>query len=249
MAEDNNYEEENDWELSSGGALDGKVATITRMAFNFDNTYGAGTTVATICFLPDDGEEREEKFSVGNAFVANRDGTRLEPKDVVRPGQKPPSISKMSNYGRLIGSVKAILGDDPKVLQGTIGGTKSTAGWIGTRWGIGTVEVKTNDPTKKDQAAEVKDKIIFTSYEGRSDDSGPAVSGKSDTTTKTTTSGKSSGNDDLLTFLTDKAKEMHAAGQDEDAFADWAADQDEVSKNPEVRRKVAKGEIWKAAVK
>lgn len=147
-----------EWETTSGLPLDGAVATITAAEFGYNASIGAGVVCFNVTFTTEDDEQEiEQSFSVGKNGEPSRDGSEL-----IGGPKKFPS---RTNYGRLIDSVVAIV-DHPGEV---IGSPKQAAGWIGTKWTIGTVPVETTNPNATDPATatKIKDAFVFTEYHGK----------------------------------------------------------------------------------
>lgn len=144
---------ESEWETSSGLALDGATVTVTACEFGFNANMGAGVTCANFVFETDDGEEIEQSFSTGAKFEASRDGSAIEGRG---------RVSRTSNYGLLMESVKDVCTDDPGKI---IGNPREAAGWVGTKWVFGTIDRETTNPTTG--ITRVTSKFIVTKYLGK----------------------------------------------------------------------------------
>lgn len=239
---DENYADE--WETSSGFALDGATGVITDMQFGFNNNIGPGIVCANLTItLDEDGEETTQSFTVGGRNEANRDGTILEGN---------AKINKRSNFGILIESVKDCV-DDP---VNEIGRVRDVASWIGTRWTWGTIDVETTNPSTGETTP--KSKFIVTEYHGRvdadedddDDDEAPKAK-KAATKKKAATRKKAKAKDDITsTDLWAELLELAEQHDDHEDFVDEALDIDGVEGNREFSQAVMKsgpGSVWYAA--
>lgn len=226
---------ENEWETSSGFALDGATATVTAMEFGFNANMGAGITCANFTLTPDDGSDPiEQSFSVGKNFEASRDGSEL-----LGAGK----VNKRSNYGMLMESVKEVV-DDPGSV---VGNPREAEGWVGTTWVWGTVEAETTNPSTG--VTKTTSKFIVTGYVPGEDapakQSAPKKSAKS--TPKKPTKGGAS---DLDPEVWDEMVELAKQFDDHDDFLDAAFELDSVANDTKAQRaamKVGPGGVWEAA--
>lgn len=252
---------DNEWELSSGFALDGATCDVTACEFGFNNNIGAGILCANFTFLDiETGEESEQSFSLGKGWETDRTGNEL-----ISETGKPKRISKNCNYGRLLGSAIELV-DNPAE---DIGSPKQADTWVGTRWTLGTVKVVTTNPSTGKEAE--KDAFVFTEFHGRpeGDDAGtedekPKASGArkaSGSAKKATGARKASGAkkasdsdipEGIEEALWNDLVEMAKGADDHEAFCDQALEDERVDGNKAAERAVmgtAKGSVWAAAGK
>ena len=148
---------DSEWETSSGLPLDGLDVTVTQMEFGYNASIGAGVVCANFTFVDEDGVEYEQSFSIGKNGEPTRDGSELT--------GAPKTFPSRTNYGRLIDSVRGLMEHPGDV----IGSPKQAAGWVGTKWTVGTVAVESTNPNSADPATatKVSDKFVFTAYLGK----------------------------------------------------------------------------------
>lgn len=236
------YEE--DWETSSGLALDGADVTVSNVEFGFNANMGAGITCANFTFVDDNTEEElEQSFSCGKNFEANRDGSELTGNG---------KINKNSNFGLLIESIKEVI-DNPGDV---IGNPKVAANWVGTKWSMGTVEREKMNPTTGEK--KIGSSFVVTAFNGKAGDESGSGAAKSAATKKASGSAKSAkpaassntgapeGVDDVLwNTLTTLAGE-HEEHED---FVNAALELDDVSTNKAAQKAVMStkaGSVWAA---
>lgn len=233
-----NYED--DWETSSGLALDGASGTITDFSFGYNNSIGAGVVCANMTFTPDSGDDDiEQSFSTGNRFEASRDGSELEGAG---------KINKNSTYGILIESVVRVLAEKDLSPGDVLGPSKVAGSWIGTRWTFGSFEKTTMNPSTKVESTSTK--FIVTDYLGNADGDQPS-GGKSKKAPAKKAASKGGGqpdgvSDDLWTFLLESAKNM----DDHDEFASAMMEDEDVQASPAAQKAVMStkaGSAWVAA--
>lgn len=228
------YEE--DWETSSGLALDGATVEIIGAEFGFNANMGAGITCANFVMKDLDGEEIEQSFSVGQNFEASRDGSELVGN---------AKINKNSNYGLLIESVKDIL-DNPGDV---IGSPKVAANWIGTCWTFGSIEREVMNPTTKEK--KISTKFIVTEYHGRPD--APAASGAAKpagAAKRAATGSATASNLDVDPELFAELVDLAKTHTDHEDFAAAALELDAVAENKAAQKAVMgtrAGSVWAAA--
>lgn len=225
--------ENNEWELSSGLALDGATGTITAMEFGFNAKIGAGVLCANMSITPDDGGEViEQSFSVGKGWDASRDGSEL-----VREGGGGGSINKSTNFGILIASAIDCLDGDGSKLGGT---PRSTETWIGTTWDWGTVKHMTRNPTTGAEAE--KDKFVVTKYHGRD---GAAAAAKPAGAAKKA----AAATEEIDPELWDKLVALAGEHAEHDTFVEAALDLPEVEGSKPAQKAVMgtrAGSVWAA---
>lgn len=148
---------DSEWETSSGLPLDGADVTVTQMEFGYNAAIGAGVVCANFTFVDEDGVEYDQSFSIGKNGEPTRDGSELT--------GAPKTFPSRTNYGRLIDSVRGLMEHPGDV----IGSPKQAAGWVGTKWTVGTVAVESTNPNATDpaNATKVSDKFVFTAYLGK----------------------------------------------------------------------------------
>lgn len=229
------YEE--DWETSSGLALDGATVEIIGAEFGFNASLGAGITCANFVMRDLDGEEIEQSFSVGQNFEASRDGSELVGN---------AKINKNSNYGLLIESVKDIL-DNPGDV---IGSPKVAANWIGTCWTFGSLEREVMNPTTKEK--KVSTKFIVTEYHGRPDAPAGGAAKTAGATKKAAggSASTSSSNLDVDPELFAELVELAKTHTDHEDFAAAALELDAVAESKAAQKAVMgsrAGSVWAAA--
>lgn len=248
-------EHDDSWELGSGFALDGATVTIVAMEFAPNAIFG-GNLCAEITFLNEDtGEEIPQSFTVGANFDVNREGDVLEGTG---------KINKNTRYGIFLQSVKEVL-EDPRSI---VGEATEAAGWIGTRWAMGSVEKPVMNPTTK----VMKDSTMFivTEYLGMADEEPEpepvkpkptgrgaartrAGAAKASTATSPPTRTRAKGGNtaraEVGDKLWDQLVELANDAEDHDTFIDAALALDEVDGNRVAQAAVVKtgaGSVWAA---
>jgi hypothetical protein len=225
-----------EWELSSGLPLADAEVEITAFEFGYNNDIAAGAVFANITFTDSDGEEHEQSFSVGDGWEPSNKGAEL-----VSDSGKPRKMSKNSNFGRLVNSAIASIGDIDKVEQVLGQGPRSAASWLGTKWHTTTVEVEVTAPGSTERKK--RDRIVFDQYLGRAGSGKAAKAAKGSSGTIDTLSMDA----DLYSRLVTIAKEA----KDHDDFMDAALELDGVQGVKDVEKLVmstkAGASIWSAA--
>lgn len=222
------YEE--DWETSSGLALDGATVIVRDCEFGFNANMGAGITCANMKFEDMNGDEIEQSFSVGSQFEASRDGSELVGN---------AKINKNSNYGLLIESVKEIL-DNPGDV---IGSPKIAANWVGTCWTFGSLEREVKNPTTGEMKTSTK--FVVTEYHGKPDEDGKAAAKPAGTAKKAAATATPDVDPDVFAKLVELANE-HDEHED---FVNAALELDEVATDKAVQKVVMgtrAGSVWAA---
>jgi hypothetical protein len=252
----------NEWELSSGLALDGATVDIESVEFGYNANLGAGVMCANFKVVDiESGEEIEQSFSVGSGWDTTRDGSQLV-------SDKPKKINKNTNYGILIESALEIIGIEN--AASVLGGSpKEAAIWPGTRWSFGTVKMKRVNPTTG--AESEKDVFVFTEYHGASEEepepepepakpaatraggARKAIGTRAGGARKATGASKAAASNGVAEGvdeeLWDELVELARGSEDHDAFLEAALDIEAVEGNKAAQKAVMgtkPGSVWAA---
>lgn len=247
----------NDWELSSGFALDGAQVEITEASFGINPQIAVDATCANFVFTSlDDGQEYDQSFTVGSVWEPSRDGSEITSD---RPNAK---ISARTNYGKFLASVIEALGEAGVDPSDAIGSPRVADSWVGTRWLMGTQEEEgVRNPTTGEVRTSTR--FIVTEYLGKGDeDDGGEGEGASGSAKKASGGAKKSAakkpaskkadgppegvSEDLWNWIVDMALQF----EDYEDFLDAALEDDDVDSNPALRKAVMgtkDGTVWAAA--
>lgn len=131
------------WGVTSGLPLADVDAEITGLEFGFNAKIGAGRMCANVEFTTvDDGETHDQSFTIG-------DGWEIAGKGASITGRK--QLNSNSNWGRFANSCVDACGG-PEAINKALPDTdyREAAGWLGTKWHLGTVEIEVYNPEKKE---------------------------------------------------------------------------------------------------
>lgn len=225
------------WETSSGLPLDGATVTIADAVFGY-NDHFPGKVCFNVKFLNEgDGQVYDQSFTVGNQGRASADGG----KELVDP---PKRMNNQSNFGRLVHAARELIESPGEVL----GSPFVAAGWIGTRWELGTVEREVPvDIANPAGDKKITRPLTFITFLGKGSVPGGAAvsSGGQASAASPTTNGHGEKWGELVEFA--KGFETH------DAFMEAALGDPrfaDVEKNAELRKGLymdKPGSIWAEA--
>lgn len=149
---------DDEWVTTTGLPLDGADAEIIESSFGPNAEIGLDVVCWNVTFKDlETDEEVEQSFSVGKAGKPSRDGSEL-----VGTG----GFSSRSNYGRIINCAKALV-DHPGDV---IGSPRQAEGWLGTRWSLGTIQVKGRTDPQTGEPMDDRDVLVLTAYLGKGED-------------------------------------------------------------------------------
>lgn len=223
---------EDEYALSSGLPLDGAEVEITAFEYGFNANIGAGILCANIAFTKaEDGDVVEQSFSVGDGWEARDKGASIATGD-----GKPRKLSSRSNWGRFVEHALKVAGRENMPPT-----PKSSDGWVGTKWTLGTTPVDSTNPTTG--VKKTKDAVVPVAFLGKAT-AGTKASGSKSTAAK----GKvtlETADPELWASLVELAGE-HDSHTD---FMAAALERDDVDGNPLATNAVVStkpGGIWAA---
>lgn len=224
---------ENEWDTSTGLALDGMEAEITGFEFGFNSKLGADRLCANVTFTPlEEGEPVEQSFTVGKNWEVDADGWLVPENGKLRP------IGKQSNFGILINS--AITAVQAANAEFPFRTPRDAAAWLGTKWKIGTIKVtgRKNIETGEEKDA---DAFIFSAYLGA------AGSKPNEKKASAGAGSKGSGGGKLDADLRKKLLKLAITSDSPDDFAETALALDAVKDSEAAQKVVLDGSLYAEA--